>query len=140
MCQSIEQILWFLQAEQSPAVHARKIAINQARRFVMAGSAVLDLVDRGHGGLMLGEQVNSMRVAVALGALCFAVVDAAADRAQRPSVTVAAALLVSQGFEIGILVVGRNVRMAIGTGLLGVRGGRENDVLVASLAVRFLCV
>ncbi len=117
-------------AQQRPAVFAGQVAIHQLRRIIVAGTAVLDLVDRRHGGRQFFDEMNLVRGTVAVAASGFAAVHAALDRTLHLAVTLVAAHLVRQRLEIVVLMLRGDIGMAVCTRNVRVRGRGEQDVVV----------
>lgn len=99
--------------QQSLAVFARQVTVDQRCWLIMAGAAALDLVDRGHGGRAVCDFVNGMGSAVTVSATRLTPMNAAPCRTQHAAVALAAAAFVGQRLKVGILMLHRDIRMAL---------------------------
>lgn len=117
------------------AVLTRQITIDQCSRFVMAGTAGLDLVYRRYGGREVCNFVNGMGSAVTVIAARLAFMDAAPCSAHHAAVAFAATALVGQRLEVGTFVFSRDIRMALLASNVRVRSRCEGHALMALTAV-----
>ncbi len=117
---------------------ASEIAINQLRRIVMAGAAILDLVNGRNSRRQIGDLMYVVRGAVAIITASLALVSAAADRSLDTPVALAATLIIGQRLEIGIFMLDSDVGVALLAGNIGMCRRRIRDVLMTLGAVDIL--
>ena len=105
----------------------------------MAAATLLDLIDWRNRSGQIGRLMNFVRrtVTVTAGRVAFTM-RAALDCPLHTAVTFTAAHVIGQGLEIGVLVLGCNIGMAIGAHEVGMCGGCESSIRVALSTIAVL--